>query len=324
MRGEQYSRHWRILQEVLGSEHGRRVDEIAREIACSSRTVRRDLASLVEGGFPLEKHREPRGTVWMLTESFRTMPPVPFTPLEALALVIASHALRSCGETFFESRIETILDKLKAGRAQEFRRILVRIRDKVFAQSVGGDGDHSVPGLHDTVVRAILEKRKLRVVYRDFSGKVTRNRLIAPVRLWMDRQALYLVAHCYRSNKPRTFNMRRFEGVVLTDEHFGELPDPDLEKQASESIGVFHADPEDIELEFDPILRTHIVEHPIHPLQRLFERRGRPVVCLRVGINETLLGRLMGLGDMVRVCRPEKLARLVASRHHAAAELYGK
>jgi predicted DNA-binding transcriptional regulator YafY len=75
-RGDQLSRQWRLLQ-MIDRPQGVTVDDAARDLECTIRTIWRDLDALQKAGFPLYTERAAGGTrgVWRVTEDVkRTLP----------------------------------------------------------------------------------------------------------------------------------------------------------------------------------------------------------------------------------------------------------
>ena len=318
MREEKYSRHWKILTFILDHRTGKRIDEIAQEIECCERTVRRDLLMLQDAGFPICSERTARGTVWTMLESFRNIPPVPFTSLDALAMVVARSALAARGNGFYR-QIDGILDRLKANRGEDFRRHLDRLEGSVYykpGRRPGGAADRGdvMPGIYDEITKAVMNHRVLVVTYRNAKGITTAGRRLAPHHLRVDSDIVYLRAYCLQSSAMRTFALTRFLQVTCTDETFRQTWTDD-EESASEAIGVFLADAEDIVLDFDPILEQYFELHPLHASQQATHRDGHLRMTLRVGINESLIHHLTGFGRRVTVVSPPHLAALVAQRH---------
>jgi hypothetical protein len=71
-RGDQLSRQWRLLQ-MIDRPQGVTVDDAARELACTIRTIWRDLDALQKAGFPLftERAADANRGVWRVTEDFK-------------------------------------------------------------------------------------------------------------------------------------------------------------------------------------------------------------------------------------------------------------
>ena len=324
MREEKYSRHWTILTFILDHHVGKRIDEIATEVGCCERTVRRDLVMLQEAGFPICSEKTVRGTVWTMLKSFRNIPPVPFTSLDALAMVVARSALAARGNSFYR-QIDGILDRLKANRGEEFRRHLDRLERSVYYKpgrrppGAAERGD-PMPGIYDEITRAVMNRKVLVVTYRNAKGITTTGRRLAPLHLQVDNDTVYLRAFCLKSSAMRLFALTRFQDVACTDEAFQQTWPDDGEGDA-EAIGVFPAQAEDIVLDFDPILEQYFELHPLHPSQKVQLLDGRLRMTLRIGINESLIHHLTGFGRRVTVVSPPHLVALVAQRHAEALGL---
>jgi predicted DNA-binding transcriptional regulator YafY len=76
-RGDQLSRQWRLLQ-MIDCPQGLRGDDAARDLACTIRTIWRDLDALQRAGFPLWTERAAAGnrSVWRATEEFKRALPM--------------------------------------------------------------------------------------------------------------------------------------------------------------------------------------------------------------------------------------------------------
>ena len=318
MREEKYSRHWRILTFILDHRNGKRVDEIARELECCDRTVRRDIQMLQTAGFPIFSDKVARGTVWMIDKEFTTVPMPPFSIIEALALVAARNTLRAQGEAFFSSQLDQVLDKMASRRNEDFRRHLQSLETSVFCQARRRARKAPVPGFYDHIVRAIEEKKLLEVSYRNAQGELSRNRRIAPIHLLIDSQVMYLRAFCYKRRDVVTFALSRIEKVELTESVYTKEWEYDADAMAKSSFGVFASHAQELELEFEDVLVGYFNLHPLHHSQRITRVDGRARMTLKVGINESLIHQLTGFGPRVWVRQPEQLAAILADRHRAA------
>jgi predicted DNA-binding transcriptional regulator YafY len=324
MREEKYSRHWRILTFIRDHLNGKRVDEIARELECHERTVRRDIQMLQVAGFPIYSDKIARGTVWKIERGFTSVPMPPFSIVEALALVAARNTLRAQGEAFFSGHLDQVLDKMASRRNEEFRAHLQSLEKSVFCQARRRARKAPVPGFYDDIVRAIEEKKVLEVSYRNALGELSRNRRIAPIHLLIESQVMYLRAFCYRRKDVVTFALSRIEKVQLTDTQYTKEWEYDADAMAKSSFGVFAARAEEVELEFDDVLVGYFNLHPLHHSQRIRKVDGRARMALTVGINESLIHQLTGFGPRVWVLKPPQLSAILADRHRAALQRIGE
>ncbi|MGH7417642.1 MAG: HTH domain-containing protein [Candidatus Rokuibacteriota bacterium] len=74
--------------QLIDRPQGITVDDAARELACTVRTIWRDLRVLEDAGFPLYTERAADGNrgVWRVTEEFKRALPLKLTLGELVAL----------------------------------------------------------------------------------------------------------------------------------------------------------------------------------------------------------------------------------------------
>jgi len=78
-RGNQLARQWQLLQ-LIDQPAGIAVDDAARKLDCTVRTIWRDLSALQKAGFPLydDKGADGRRSLWKLEE--KITPGLPLRP----------------------------------------------------------------------------------------------------------------------------------------------------------------------------------------------------------------------------------------------------
>lgn len=89
MRGEQLARQWHILIFLSTSTQGKRLGQIAEEVECGERNVRRDLEALANAGFAIYAEKLGQTTVWKMSDIMRATPPIPLTTAEIIAMLLA-------------------------------------------------------------------------------------------------------------------------------------------------------------------------------------------------------------------------------------------
>jgi len=97
-RGDQLSRQWRLIQ-LIDRPQGMTVDDAARDLAVTIRTVWRDLDVLQKAGFPLYTERAADGNrgIWHVTEEFKRALPLKLTLGELAALLMSRDLLSPLG-----------------------------------------------------------------------------------------------------------------------------------------------------------------------------------------------------------------------------------
>jgi predicted DNA-binding transcriptional regulator YafY len=171
------------------------------------RTVERDISALQQSGVPI--YAEPGRTGGYTLDKARTLPPVNFTPAEAVAMALALHRLDG---TPFHAAAATALRKLvavmPASDAAAARALAARVH-------LVGDGPATpVPRV---VADALSTRRVLRLRYADRAGAATA-RDIEPLGYVGSPGHWYLVGWCRLRGAVRAFRTDRITGVTVTGE----------------------------------------------------------------------------------------------------------
>ena len=212
-------RLYALVEELrAGSPRSRTAKEMADRFEVSTRTIERDILALQEAGVPIRGAAGRRGGYFIDPQG--TLPPINFTPAEALAIALAladeagpfaaagrqarHKVLAAMGD---DARVEA---KEMAERVRRYRR-----------------PHRAVPGeVPLAVQQAITERRVIEVDYIDRNGEPT-GRAIEPVGVMSLDTDWYLVGWCRLREAPRRFRLDRICGAVLTDE---TAPDRDPER----------------------------------------------------------------------------------------------
>ncbi|GIE96732.1 helix-turn-helix transcriptional regulator [Paractinoplanes rishiriensis] len=184
---------------------------LAHRFEVSVRTVERDISALQQSGTPV--YAETGRTGGYCLDRAHTLPPVNFTPDEAVAMALA---LRRLAGTPFHAPAATALRKLvaamHAGDAARARTLASRIH------LVGGAPAVEMPRV---VADALSTGRVLRISYANRSGTASR-REIEPLAFVGSPTHWYLVAWCRLRESVRAFRTDRIGTVGVT----AEVPPP--------------------------------------------------------------------------------------------------
>ncbi len=227
-------RLYAIVEELRAASPGRRTARaLADRFEVSVRTVERDVSALQQAGVPIYADTG-RGGGYALDKS-RTLPPMNFTPAEAVAVGIA---LGQAGGAPFARSARTALLKIVAAMSAadgvEARRLAERIHFLVPEEQ---DDRASVPSV---VEEAVTVRRVVRLVYVDRDGAET-ERDVEPVAFVSGVRDWYLIGWCRLREAPRLFRVDRIRRASLLDEiaparDFGDMAPrvPDLVAHALE------------------------------------------------------------------------------------------
>jgi len=79
-------RQWAVLRTMTARRFGATVRELAEEHGVSQKTIRRDLETLRDAGFPISERTGTHGRKHWTAETDSCTPPLPFDVSELLAL----------------------------------------------------------------------------------------------------------------------------------------------------------------------------------------------------------------------------------------------
>ena len=188
---------------------GRTAERLAGLFEVSTRTVKRDVAALQQAGVPIWTTGGPGGGY--VLDSLASLPPLDFTPGEAVAVAVALAAQPGLPYAVDgRSALEKVLEAMVPGQRAEAEalagRVWVRPRD--------------LPVTH--VSRALEQALRAGVVvvldYVDGRSRRTTAREVEPHLLALDEGRWYLVGWCRRRDDVRWFRLDRIERALVTAE----------------------------------------------------------------------------------------------------------
>jgi predicted DNA-binding transcriptional regulator YafY len=184
--------------------------ELAARFEVSVRTVERDISALQQAGVPI--YADVGRTGGYTLDKSRTLPPLNFTPTEAVAVAILLG--RSRGSPYHRSArtaLHKIIAAMSAADGAAARELADRIR---FISPVEPDEPASVPAVLE---EAVATRRVVRIGYVDRAGAVT-DREVEPVSFTARDRCWYLVGWCRLRGGARVFRTDRIRYAVLLDE----------------------------------------------------------------------------------------------------------
>jgi predicted DNA-binding transcriptional regulator YafY len=194
---------------------GRTAERLAGTFEVSVRTIKRDVSTLQQGGFPVWARPGPGGGY--VVDDAATLPPINFTDAEisGLAAAVAAHR----GQPFDGHARSALVKALSVMDPQARRRATV-LKERVWIDHTGTPSDART---RHVVEQALHLQRVLVVHYRDRQEKRT-TRLVDPVLLARSQGHWYLVGHCRTRKAIRWFRLDRVTTAHLTSETASSIP----------------------------------------------------------------------------------------------------
>lgn len=318
-------RQWVLLRMLGAQRHGVAVAEAARELGTSQKTIRRDLATFAQVGFPLEETTGARGRkVWCLT-SRSGLSELSFAFDEALALYLGRRFFEPLAGTYLWDAAQSAFRKVQACLGRQALAYLDSMCDRLH-QTAGGASDYAGKGeLVDCLLQAIEERKTAIGYYRSLRATESVEYELHPYGLVWHSGALYLVAYSRDHDAVRHFKVDRFERVEPGGFPFAMPADFRLATHLADSFGVFRGDGDvRVRLRFatgGPA--RYVAEGRWHSSQVLTPQKdGSLLAEFRLSTTEEIKRWVLSFGAGAEVLEPEELRRELGEEANKIATLY--
>jgi predicted DNA-binding transcriptional regulator YafY len=178
---------------------------LAGRFEVSARTIERDISALQQSGVPVWAEAGRAGGYCL--DKGRALPPVNFTPGEAMALAVA---LRHVAGTPFGHDGAAALRKVLAAMREDDAEAARDLAARVYLV-----GDADPPPVPVVITDSLAASRVLRIGYGDRHGFVTR-RDVEPLGFVGAFGCWYLLAWCRLRGAVRAFRTDRITAVAVT------------------------------------------------------------------------------------------------------------
>jgi proteasome accessory factor B len=323
-RNQEVIRQWKVLHALESSRHGAAIDELARELDVTTRTIRRDLAALQEAGFALYDEKDDDGkTRWRLDGQVLKGLESGFTLAELCAMYLSRHLLESVVGTPFRRDLTNAFGRLEKMLSPRMRQFLDRL-PSVLAAKPGprARGRDSSADLVGRLLEATLHFRAATMRYHSVSSGRTKDYLVHPYRLAFAQGGLYVLAYVPDYEDVRTFAVDRIASVSLEKQTFTPKV-PIGDDVFANSLGVNTGPAERVEVEFDRRVAPYVRARVWHASQQLRdEPDGRLLLTMDVCHDWALRSWILGWGPFARVVSPARLASAIQSDLDSARGQY--
>lgn len=185
-----------------------RVAALAARFEVSTRTVQRDLQTLMESGVPV-RTTPGRGGGWTIDPA-TTLPPMHFTADEAAALAAALAAADSSAP--YAGAARTAYQKIVASMTGPGSAAARELAARIVALPARTD-----PAVRAAVEQALADTSVLRLSYVDAAGRES-EREVEPAGLLTAEGRWYLIAWCRTRRAGRGFRLDRIAAAAPTGE----------------------------------------------------------------------------------------------------------
>ncbi|MBQ7412962.1 MAG: WYL domain-containing protein [Alphaproteobacteria bacterium] len=212
--------------------------------------------------------------------------------------------------------LDRLLNKIKAGMARPLLNKYEPDAEMIFESEKyafrPGPKVRVDKKLMETLRTAILGCQAIIISYE--SKEARTEKLVWPYGFVYGNQP-YLIAWNVKHSKMYTFNISRIKDVKVQDDYFTRDENFSLEEFMSQSFGIFHEEPFDVEWLFDKDVAKSASEYQFHPKQEMIHNDdGTLTVKFRAGGALEMDWHLYTWGNHVKVIKPENWDTMIKER----------
>jgi predicted DNA-binding transcriptional regulator YafY len=280
-----------------------RAQDLAERFGISLRTVYRDIRTLEEAGVPLYGEA---GVGYSIVEGYR-LPPVMFTPDEAMAFITAEKLMGKFSDAVLQASFTTAMYKVKSVLRGSEKDLVENLEDNILVLET--KRDKLPPGnILDVLLKAVAEKKIARMIYRAFGNEENSDRLIEPIGIFHEHEHWYTIAWCHLRQEYRQFRADRIININLTNE-------PQQERTSLKVYQELHAKTasyatlQKAVVRFDKQVAVYVQERR-HYYGYVSENVGNDFVemtFLTQSLEEGLARWLLSFGDYIEILEPQLL-----------------
>jgi predicted DNA-binding transcriptional regulator YafY len=236
------------------------------------------------------------------------------------------------------TKLSEVVDILKQFKGfshfQDLGEIVQRLEDKIYTSKtktetfIDFEKNEYLKGLEHipTLYTAVQKKKTILLCYQSFKAREASTFVFHPYYLKEHRNRWFVLG-CKGKGEPLlTLALDRIISIEDTDEPFTPCVDIDLKGYFKHVIGVtvnLNQEPIEVQLFFEQKIAPYVLTKPMHPSQKLLEKRSNGVVIsLYVQHNYELEKEILSFGDSVKVLAPEKLKRCIKDTLTHALDQY--
>jgi predicted DNA-binding transcriptional regulator YafY len=287
--------------------------QLAQTLDVSVRTVQRYITMLDEMGIPIYAERGPYGG-YALVRGYK-MPPLVFTPEEAVAVYLGTSFLEQVWGRLYQEAARGALAKLDNVLPDEQRREVAWARQTLLAIGMHqADPNRSAPHL-EKLWKALHERRRVRMLYRGRNQPDPLQRDFDPYVLVHGWGRQYCLGYCHLRQGIRSFRMDRILDLALLDQTF-EVP-ADFDLEAYVAAEPYFQRQAQVRLYFAPETALQALDNQAQWDTLEEQPDGSIIVTFAIPEMEVAANIIMNYGYLAVVLEPEDLRELVRERARA-------
>lgn len=332
----QVARALRILHALRGFPEGRTLEQLADLVGVSARTVKRDLAELVEAQIQIDRTPiDGRAAARLEDESTRT---VAITRRERYTLLAIRRMFDVFKGTPFAEDVESLLAKLQQRATAKERAEFAADRDRFAYVPDGGTKVYrDKADVLDALQTGVLQRRIVKYAYRGGSGRPSRGYL-APFSIVVFKHGLYVIGRrlddpknglAISSGQSARYAAERFtEAEALRNHPFAVPADFRLDEELQSAFDLHAGDPTAacrVVIEFSKERAAYAQAREWHRQQTLESRPDGSVwISFPCSNLAPVVSWVLEWGPHARAVEPRELVDAVVAELEAARANYSR
>lgn len=318
-------RQWEMARLLAGRRYGISVRELARELEVSLKTVRRDIQSLEEIGFPLEENTGGRQRKTYRLEGDWRQALLELTYDEALAIYIGQRFIEpSLNGTFVSESASVAFRKIRASLGERVVEYLDRVAARLQLIHIGASDYADKADLLDELLIAVEEQLQTIITYQSLRATEPVTYEIHPYGVVVHRGSIYLIAFSRDHDEIRTFKLDRIAEAEVSKHPFQPVDGFELTAYLADSFGIFTGSGQiHVTVRFLPPVVTYVKEKRWHKSQLLTPQPdGSIQLDLTVPSLVEIKSWLLSFGANALVLEPLELRDAMAAEARQMSRLY--
>lgn len=290
--------------------------DMAGHFEVSTRTVQRDMDTLLMAGIPVSSYRGAKGGYGIMKEYKLDRQLV---NTNDLFFILTS--LEGISSALSNREMGTTLDKMRT-LARDYQKTEMELQREKFridfsAFSIGKNSPH----IFDLVRNAIDRNRLIEFNYTSTKFERTK-RTIEPMTLIFQWFSWYLYGFCLLRNDYRLFRLSRMEDITALERHFKrrEKTIDQYNREMESAAGKYETE---IVLKFHPKARVYVEDY-LKGDNIEYDRDENIILKLKMPEDDWLYGMILSYGEMVEVLSPLHVRNIILEKSMAITGKYRK
>jgi len=313
-------RQIRILQQfTLKSEIT--VDRLFEyfERLVSKRTLQRDLIALASANVPLKETRKAHGQIaWSLDPDYLKFIPMTLGLDEFISSLLLKRLAGIFKNTPIEADIQTLDNKVKQLITDDVLATGDHLQnlEPYFSSLQFGYIDYSNYGEQlQKYLFAAINRKKCNIKYKSAYTDQPKQFTVHPHSLLLHHGTFYGVVFQPKHKAFIHLLIHRIQSICVEEESFERNPEFNLEKYVSDALGIWHDQPEIVQIKFYPEVSIRIAERIWQKNQKIIHNQdGSIILELNVTVSYELVAWILRWGSFAEVLSPSKLVEMVGRK----------